>query len=70
MYTKTVRLSSSTMKGTKGVFELVTLKQLNENDTHFFTVTLADVFEHSPWVAEEAATIVHIKQLKKCMNVW
>nr|WP_265181983.1 hypothetical protein [Geomicrobium sp. JCM 19055] len=49
---------------------MVTLKQLNENDTHFFTVTLADVFEHSPWVAEEAATIVHIKQLKKCMNVW
>ncbi|MBM7631716.1 OHCU decarboxylase [Geomicrobium sediminis] len=34
---------------------MVTLKQLNENDTHFFTDTLSDVFEHSPWVAEEAA---------------
>ncbi|EZH66824.1 hypothetical protein DH09_02470 [Bacillaceae bacterium JMAK1] len=37
------------------MFELVTLKKLNENDTHFFTDTLSDVFEHSPWVAEEAA---------------
>ncbi len=30
----------------------MTLNELNQLDQHDFTHTLADIFEHSPWVAE------------------
>ena len=33
----------------------VTLEHLNALDTPAFTATLADIFEHAPWVAEAAA---------------